>query len=788
MKRLRAEARGTKQKSARRPLGLEILEDRAVPSAINGSPLALPDIEFLSAMAPSRHSFNPLSGPAPSGGYSPAQLAQAYGFNQISFGGVKGDGTGQTIAIVDAYDDPNIASDLAAFDSGLGIAAPPSFTKVNQTGGTSLPTADTGWALEISLDVEWAHGMAPGAKILLVEANSNSLSDLLTAVNFARNQAGVSVVSMSWGSTEFLGESSYDSYFTTPSGHAGVTFVASSGDGGSSGAPEYPAISPNVIGVGGTNLYLDNSNNYSSETGWSGSGGGLSVYESQPTYQKGVVTQSSTMRTTPDVTYNAGCGMGIYDSYGYGGWVNVRGTSAGAPQWAALIAIADQGRALAGQSTLDGPSQTLPKLYALPQSDFHDITSGSNGAYSSGPGYDLVTGIGTPSANLIAPALIDSSGSSGPTITTPASATPTPVTGTTTNLSVAATDPGGAATLTCTWSVLSEPAGAATPTFSANGTNAAWNTTATFYLAGSYTFQVTVTDNAGLTATSSVTVTVNQTFTSVGVAPSTASIQQGQSKQFTATTLDQFGRPMASQPGSSSFTWSLGSGSIGSVSSSGLYQAPSTATGTATVIATYSMSGSANVTVTQAPTVPAAPANLTATGGTKVVNLSWSESSTNVTGYTIQRSSNNGKTWQQIAQVTTTSYSDTHVKSGTSYLYRVNAYNNAGSSAWTTSSPITPNVILVDYPLPVAQSPSDGLLASFVIPALATVYAADYIRPSNGPSNLTVGSAEQPSGVIADYSASATFPAVSLAKTPGDSGEVVLDSTDALAWDELAQF
>src|SRR5262249_19164618 len=153
--------------------------------------------------------------------------------------------------------------------------------------------------------------------------------------------------------------------------------------------------------------------------------------------------------------------MGVYDSFGYSGWVNVGGTSAGAPQWAALIAIADQGRALSGQSSLDGFSQVLPKLYQLPQSDFHDITSGNNGAYSAGSGYDLVTGPGTPYANLIAPALIDGSpSSSGPTLASPASATPNPVTGTTTNLGVLGADPAGEATLTYTWTVVSEPTGA----------------------------------------------------------------------------------------------------------------------------------------------------------------------------------------------------------------------------------------------------------------------------------------------------------------------------------------
>src|SRR5579863_1137642 len=213
-------------------------------------------------------------------GYSPAQIKQAYGFNQISFNGTAGDGTGTTIAIVDAYDDPKIASDLHQFDLAFGLPDPPSFIKESQTGSTTkLPAANAGWATEIALDVEWAHAIAPGAKILLVEANSSSMSDLMTAVNTARNYTGVVAVSMSWGGGEFSSEVNYDSYFTTPAGHTGVSFFASSGD---TGAPaSYPESSPNVVSVGGTSLFL-NGSNYSSEVAWSGSGGGISSYESQP--------------------------------------------------------------------------------------------------------------------------------------------------------------------------------------------------------------------------------------------------------------------------------------------------------------------------------------------------------------------------------------------------------------------------------------------------------------------------------------------------------------------------
>ena len=272
---------------------------------------------------------------------------------------------------------------------------------------SSFPTASSSWAPEIALDVEWAHAIAPGASILLVEANSASMNDLITAVSTASNATGVVVVSMSWGGSEFSGEVNYDSYFTTPAGHNPVTFVASSGD---SGAPaSYPAASPNVLSVGGTSLTL-NGGTYGSETAWSGSGGGLSSVEVQPAFQKGVVTQSSTFRATPDVSYDANpnTGVPVYDTTGSGGWAQYGGTSIAAPQWAALVALADQSRAANGLAPLNGPAQTLPMLYSMPAADFHDITAGSSSGspkLSAGPGYDLVTGRGTPIANLLIPAL-----------------------------------------------------------------------------------------------------------------------------------------------------------------------------------------------------------------------------------------------------------------------------------------------------------------------------------------------------------------------------------------------
>jgi hypothetical protein len=367
--------------------------------------------------------------PANSGPITPAQMQQAYGVNQISFGGVTGNGAGQTIAIVDAYNDPDIVSDASSFNSQFGlqqfnVSGGPTLQVLNEDGGTSLPanSAVDGWDVEESLDVEWAHSIAPEANIILFEAASNSFGDLLQAVSTAADTPGASVVSMSWGGGEFSGENVSDSYFTTPSGHQGVTFTASTGDSGSPAG--YPAFSSNVVAVGGTSLSIDSSGDYLGESAWSDGGGGISQVEAQPSYQVGNVNgTSSTHRTVPDVAMDADPNTGVYvlDSFS-GGWFQVGGTSLASPMFAGLVAIANQGRALQGLSSLDGPSQTLPLLYSLPESDFHDITTGGNGTYNATPGYDLVTGRGTPIANLLVPALAGSGVAQPPGVTAPASA------------------------------------------------------------------------------------------------------------------------------------------------------------------------------------------------------------------------------------------------------------------------------------------------------------------------------------------------------------------------------
>lgn len=313
-------------------------------------------------------------------GLSPAMIESAYSFSTSLTAG-----SGTTIAIVDAYDDPNIAKDLAVFGTTYGLPACTTsngcFTKVNQVGGTSYPRTNSGWALEIALDVEWAHAIAPGAKLLLVEASSNSFANLMAAEDYAKTHA--QYVSNSWGGSEFSSESSYDAHFV----QSGVSFFVAAGD---SGLPaEYPSASPNVISVGGTTLSFNSDGSLQSETGWSSSGGGCSAYEAANSIQAafsqyGQVNCNGT-RATPDVSLDANpnSGVSVYDSVRYNGqsgWFTVGGTSVSTPIWAARSA--DTGTVV-NASYVYGSNLT-----------FRDITVGNNGA-SCLVGYDLVTGRGS---------------------------------------------------------------------------------------------------------------------------------------------------------------------------------------------------------------------------------------------------------------------------------------------------------------------------------------------------------------------------------------------------------
>jgi subtilase family serine protease len=337
-------------------------------------------------------------GLGPGGGLSPAQLRQAY--NLPSTGG------SQIIAIVDAYDDPNALADFNTFSAQFGL---PKETSTNATASTnkvfqvvygngSRPTADSsgGWELEESLDIEWAHAMAPNAKIVLFEALDSSFTNLLGAEQTAAgytdgNGLTVKEISNSWGSSEFSGENTYDSYF---SGTTAAYFVSA----GDSGAPaEYPSASPYVVSVGGSTVNTDNSGNFTSETGWSGGGGGPSAYETRPSFQSAISSIVGAKRGTPDITSAAdpNTGGSVYDSYPYSGfvygWVPIGGTSWSSPTLAGIANLA----ATAAGSFPAGSQALLTTIYSnLGTSKFRDIISGNNG-YSAGVGWDFVTGVGS---------------------------------------------------------------------------------------------------------------------------------------------------------------------------------------------------------------------------------------------------------------------------------------------------------------------------------------------------------------------------------------------------------
>jgi hypothetical protein len=334
-------------------------------------------------------------------GLSPAQVTQAYGLNTITFptssGTVAGNGAGETIALIEAYHDANLVSDLATFDRQYNLPSP-SLTVIDQAGSV----ANNGWALEESLDVEWAHAIAPAANILVVEATSQSRQALLTAVNTARYTPGVVAVSMSWGFAETRNESSYNTYFQTPAGHTGITFIAASGDNGAAAGVDWPSSSPDVVAVGGTTLAVDSLGDYDYEAAWGGSGGGYSLFTAEPSYQRSI--QGTGKRSTPDVAFDGDPDTGVQvfetpSGSNHGFWQVVGGTSLGTPAWAAIIAIVDQGRALEGKGSLDGPTQTLPTLYDVSSTDFHTIAPRARDA----TGANTSTGRGTPNG----PALVD---------------------------------------------------------------------------------------------------------------------------------------------------------------------------------------------------------------------------------------------------------------------------------------------------------------------------------------------------------------------------------------------
>jgi len=328
---------------------------------------------------------NPLATTGPSG-YGPADLRSAYKLTAAGSG---------TVAIVDAYDDPTAESDLATYRSTFGLPACTSnssgtgcFRKVNQTGGTTYPRADSGWAQEISLDLDMVSAICPGCNILLVEATSTSFNDLGAAVNEAA-ALGANAISNSYGGNEFSSEETYGNAYYN---HPGIAVTVSSGDSGY--GVEFPAASQYVTAVGGTTLQKSTTAARGwTETTWSGAGSGCSAYEPKPAAQPyvGCGTSAAPRRLVADVSADANpnTGVAVYDK----GWLVFGGTSVASPIIAATY-------------VLSGDPTTFSNAYPYSHtSALNDVTSGSNGKCrrlpalfcTAGPGLDGPTGLGTPS-------------------------------------------------------------------------------------------------------------------------------------------------------------------------------------------------------------------------------------------------------------------------------------------------------------------------------------------------------------------------------------------------------
>ena len=373
--------------------------------------------------------------------YSPQEMRNAYGLGPLLQDGY--DGAGQTIIIIDSFGSPTLASDLATFDAGYGLPDPPSLTMLSPLGTVSFDPSDSdqvGWAAETTLDVEWAHAMAPGAGIVLLTSpiseteGVQGLPQFLELERYALDHRLGKVISQSWAATENTlfdpaGRQVIEEFesFYLRAAEEGVSVLASSGDSGSANPDvngsiypfptvNFPSSSPWVTAVGGTSLFADTDGNYQSETVWdhaqNATGGGISQYFSEPLYQlltfpAAVQTELRLHRGVPDVAYNADPATPILIYLSFlpdSGYYRIGGTSEGAPQWAGIIAVANQ---LAGR-----PLGFLnPKLYRLRGRGFHDVTTGNNGAngvpgYNAASGWDPATGWGTPDASTLLPRLV----------------------------------------------------------------------------------------------------------------------------------------------------------------------------------------------------------------------------------------------------------------------------------------------------------------------------------------------------------------------------------------------
>jgi subtilase family serine protease len=432
----------------------------------------------------------------PSGyGYGPSQLQSAYNLTSAS----AANGSGRTVAVVDAYDYANAASDLAAYRSAAGLPAVPSFKKINQNGATSpLPSAPPSgddWTVEAALDLDMASAICPLCNIVLVEANDDTSTGLYVANNAAASAAGY--ISNSWGGAESSSDTSYNSQYFSHA--AGIVTTVSAGD--SDYGTSYPATSPNVVSVGGTNLTTSSNSRgwtesvWNTTTGSEGTGSGCSAYEPQPSWQTSLGLSGCSNRIDNDVAADAdpATGVAVYDtSNGNTGWNEVGGTSASSPMVAAMFALAGN----AGSSPAND-------IYTH-TSNFYDVTSGNDGSCSpaylctAGTGYDGPTGIGTPNG-ISGLQTGTSSGGNTVTVTSPGSQTGT--VGTAVSLQISASDSASGQTLS--YSATGLPAGLS---ISSSGLISGTPTTA-----GTSSVTVTATDTTGASGSATFSWTISST-------------------------------------------------------------------------------------------------------------------------------------------------------------------------------------------------------------------------------------------------------------------------------------
>ncbi|MFF7634910.1 putative Ig domain-containing protein [Kitasatospora sp. NPDC008050] len=460
------------------------------------------------------HAISPNAAPS---GYGPSDLASAYNLPTSA-------GSGQTVGIVDAQDDPNAESDLAAYRSQYGLPACTTangcFKKVDENGGTSYPTGDTGWAGEISLDLDMVSAVCPNCHIVLVEATSANMSDLGTAVNQAVAQ-GAKFVSNSYGGSEDSTDTSSDSQYFD---HPGVAITVSAGDGGY--GAEYPASSQYVTAVGGTSLTKDSSARGWSESVWNtssteGTGSGCSAYDPKPSWQ---TDSGCSNRTVSDVSAVAdpATGVAVYQTYGGSGWAVYGGTSASSPIIASVYA-------LAGTPAANTDPASYPYAHT---SALNDVTSGSNGTCSptylctAGTGYDGPTGWGTPNGT----AAFTSGGSTGGnTVTVSNPGSQSTATGSAAGLQIKASDSASGQTLSYSASGL--PTG-----LSINSSTGLISGTAS--TAGSYSVTVTVTDSTGASGSTTFGWTVSTSgggCSGAGQLLGNAGFESGSASPWTAT-------------------------------------------------------------------------------------------------------------------------------------------------------------------------------------------------------------------------------------------------------------